>query len=138
MPSDAYKLFAKAIQQRKQVICLHDGYVRALCPIILGHTDGQEVALAYQFAGESSRGLPPGGAWRCLQLARTSNIELHDGRWYAGSSHQQAQKCVDVVDLDVNPASPYKPRRPLTAPRRPPRKRSAAGSPPPAPSRRKR
>jgi hypothetical protein len=138
VPSEAYKLFARAIRQRKQVICLHDSYVRALCPIILGHTDGQEVALAYQFAGESSRGLPPGGAWRCLQLARTSNVELRDGRWYAGSSHLQAQKCVDVVDLDVNPASPYEPRRPLRAPRRPSRKRSAAGSPLRAPSRRKR
>jgi hypothetical protein len=50
---------------RKQVLCTYDGYPRELCPVILGHTNGQEVALTYQFAGRSKGGLPPGGQWKC-------------------------------------------------------------------------
>jgi hypothetical protein len=38
---------------------------------------------------------------------------LRDGPWHAGDSHNQPQGCVDVVDLDVNPASPYNPKRRL-------------------------
>ena len=113
-PSSTYRLFAQAMTERKQVVCVHDGYRRELCPIILGHKKtGEEVALVYQFGGDSRRGLPPGGDWRCLRLSETSDVLLREGRWRAGSSHRQSQTCVDVVDLDVNPSSPYGPRRRL-------------------------
>jgi hypothetical protein len=112
MPSSAYKLFEQAIRQRKQVVCLYRGYRRELCPIILGHKrSGEEAALTFQFAGESSSSLPRGGQWRCLLLSEVSNGELRDGRWHSGSGHRQPQSCVDIVDLDVNPESPYEPRR---------------------------
>src|SRR5690349_12225025 len=52
-PSSTYALFAQAMAERKQILCLYDGHPRALCPIILGHTGGQEMALVYQFAGGS-------------------------------------------------------------------------------------
>jgi hypothetical protein len=114
MPSSIYKLFAQAMAERKQIVCVHGGYRRELCPIILGHKmTGEEVVLVYQFGGNSSRGLSPEGDWRCLRLSGTSDVQLRDGRWRAGSSHRQSQACVDIVDLDVNPASPYKPRRRL-------------------------
>lgn len=98
---------------RKQVICTYDGYPRELCPVILGHTNGREVALAYQFAGESRSGLPPRGQWKCLSLSKVGNVALRDGPWHAGGSHTTAQRCVRQVDLDVNPASPYHPERRL-------------------------
>ena len=112
MPSRSYELFAKALVERKQVVCLYDGYRRELCPIILGHTKGEEAALVYQFAGESQSGLPPGGQWKCLRVVKVSDVQLREGPWFAGASHQRAQVCVEDVDLDVNPASPYHPRRP--------------------------
>jgi hypothetical protein len=112
VPSSTYALFAQAIVERKQVLCRYDGYARELCPVILGHSGGQEMALVYQFAGESSSGLPPGGEWKCLRLAKASDVALRDGSWRAGSSHQRPQSCVEDVDLDINPASPYRPRRP--------------------------
>jgi hypothetical protein len=112
MSSQTYELFAQALLGRQQVVCLYDGYRRELCPIILGHTKGEEAALVYQFAGESRSGLPPGGEWKCLRLAKASDVRLREGPWFAGTSHQRAQACVEVVDLDVNPASPYDPRRP--------------------------
>jgi hypothetical protein len=111
VPSQIYDLFVEAIAERKQVFCTYDGYPRELCPHILGHTKGQEVALAYQFGGRSKSGLPPRGEWRCFLLSKVRNAWLHDGLWHAGSSHTQRQPCVETVDIDVNPSSPYRPRR---------------------------
>ncbi|RCS23471.1 hypothetical protein DUT91_14470 [Phyllobacterium salinisoli] len=113
MASSTYRLFAKAMTERKQIRCVYDGYERALCPVILGHSKGQEVALVFQFAGGSKSGLPRGGQWKCFHLSKASNAQLRDGPWHAGSSHRQAQACVEIVDMDVNPSSPYKPRRRL-------------------------
>ena len=107
------------MRRRKPMLCMYKGHPRALCPIILGHSrDGEEKALTYQFAGGSRSGLPRGGEWRCLWLARVSEAELHDGPWIAGSAHTQPQGCVEVVDLDVNPDSPYRPRRTLVPSKR--------------------
>lgn len=114
MPSPTYELFATAMAERKQVLCRYDGYRRELCPVILGHTEGAEVVLAFQFGGESSKGLPPAGQWKCLRLAKVTDARLRDGSWHAGAAHERPQHCVRTVDLDVNPSSPYKPRRRLS------------------------
>ena len=104
-------MFEDAMRRRKQILCMYDGYPRELCPVILGHTDGQEVALTYQFAGQSSKPLPPGGQWKCFHLSKVSDIRLRDGPWHVGDQHMHRQSCVDIVDLDVNPDSPYNPKR---------------------------
>ncbi|OAE97448.1 hypothetical protein AYJ54_35785 [Bradyrhizobium centrolobii] len=109
--SSTYELIARAIIERQQVLCFYQGHPRAICPAILGHTNGQEYTLAFQFAGGSSKGLPPEGEWKCFKLAEMSNVELRIGEWHEGSSHRERQQCVKVVDLDVNPFSPYEPRR---------------------------
>ena len=112
MPSRTYALFERAMRRRKPISCMYGGYPRELCPIILGHSaQGDEKSLTYQFGGESRSGLPRGGEWRCLWLAKVSDIQLRDGPWIAGSSHNQPQGCVEIVDLDVNPESPYHPKR---------------------------
>lgn len=116
MASRNYALFERAMRQRKPLQCRYDGFRRELCSIILGHSQGKEKALTYQFGGESSRGLPPDGQWRCLWLSKVSKVELRAGPWRAGSTHMQPQGCVEVVDLDVNPSSPYQPRRALGEP----------------------
>ena len=114
MASRTYALFECAMRLRKPMVCIYGGRRRELCPIILGHSQGQEKALTYQFGGESSSGLPRGGEWRCLWLSKVSGIELRDGPWIAGSSHSRPQGCVEIVDLDVNPSSPYRPKRRAT------------------------
>src|SRR3981189_299113 len=106
-----YDLFREAMAGRKQIVCVYGGYRRELCPIILGHSQGEEKALTYQFGGQSKSGLPPGGEWRCLWLSKVNDVQLRDGLWHAGSSHLKQQECVEIVDLDVNPSSPYKPKR---------------------------
>jgi hypothetical protein len=112
MPSRAYELFEQAMRERKQIWCSYGGFSRKLCPVLLGHTNGRERALTFQFGGETSTELAPGGEWRCLDLARASDIELHDGPWRSGDSHKRPQGCVQDVDIDINPQSPYTPRRP--------------------------
>src|SRR5581483_2091441 len=111
VPSATYKLFEMAMRERKQLVCMYDGYRRELCPVVLGHSKGQEKALTFQFGGQSKSGLPPKGEWRCLFLARVGDVQLRDGPWRTGSRHTQPQGCVETVDLDVNPESPYRPKR---------------------------
>jgi hypothetical protein len=109
--SATYKLFEQALRARKQIVCLYGGYRRELCPIILGHSRGEEKALTFQVGGDSSSGLPPEGEWRCLSLSKVERAKLHEGLWRAGESHTQPQGCVELVDLDANPRSPYSPKR---------------------------
>jgi hypothetical protein len=100
MPSTTYTLFRKAILREQQVVCTYDGRHRELCPHILGtNKRGEEVVLAWQFAGESSGKLPQ---WRCLKLAGISDARARDGRWHEGGSHKTTQQCVTRIDLDIN------------------------------------
>jgi uncharacterized protein YutE (UPF0331/DUF86 family) len=115
-PSPTYRLFEQAMTDGKQIVCMYDGYRREICPIILGHSQGEEKALTYQFGGESRSGLPNRGEWRCLFLSRVREVQLRKGRWHTGDSHSQPSRCVEIVDLDVNPRSPYNPKRRLDAP----------------------
>ena len=100
MASATYALFRNAILREQQVTCTYGGRYRELCPHIIGtNKSGEEVVLAWQFAGESSGRLPQ---WRCLRLANVGNAKARDGRWYAGGSHKTSQKCVTEIDLDIN------------------------------------
>jgi hypothetical protein len=100
MPSPTYILFRNAILTEQQVVCTYEGRHRELCPHILGiNKRGEEVVLAWQFAGESSGKLPQ---WRCLRLAGVRNARPRNGPWHEGGSHRTSQTCVSDIDLDVN------------------------------------
>ena len=100
MPSRTYTVFRNAILGEQQVVCSYEGRPRELCPHIIGtNKAGEDVVLAWQFAGESSGPLPQ---WRCLKLANVRNARARDGRWQAGGSHKTTQKCVVDIDLDIN------------------------------------
>jgi hypothetical protein len=100
MPSSIYAVFRNAILREQQVTCSYEGRHRELCPHIIGTNKvGEEVVLAWQFAGMSSGKLPQ---WRCLKLANVREARARDGRWHAGGSHKTTQKCVTEIDLDIN------------------------------------
>ncbi|MBR1189055.1 hypothetical protein JQ634_14055 [Bradyrhizobium sp. AUGA SZCCT0240] len=100
MPSPIYTLFRNAILAEQQVVCTYEGRHRELCPHILGlNKRGEEVVLAWQFAGQSSGKLPQ---WRCLRLADVRNANPRNGPWHAGGSHRTEQTCVSSIDLDIN------------------------------------
>lgn len=109
-PSPTYRLFAWANDNRVPLVCLHRGRPKAICPVIVGHTDGKEVALAWQYAGKTSGRLPD---WRCLYFALVGDAQPVEGEWQAGPSHQSRQTCVQIVDYDANEHSPYNPTRSL-------------------------
>lgn len=102
MPSTTYRLFKQAIMERRQVTCTYLGKRREVCPHILGYKDGEEKALVFQFAGQTTSELPPGGEWRCLSLKRVSGAQSREGPWHAGERHRRTQACIDIVDVDVN------------------------------------
>jgi hypothetical protein len=100
MPSSIYAIFRSAILREQQVTCFYEGRPRELCPHIIGtNLSGEEVVLAWQFAGTSSGKLPQ---WRCLKLANVRDARARDGSWHAGGSHNTTQSCVTDIDLDIN------------------------------------
>ena len=101
MASAIYQAFRQAIRHRMQITCTYQGHTRVLCPHTLGHKNGQEKVLSYQFAGGSSKGLPPGGQWRCMFLDEVSAVTAHHGPWHTGSGHSRPQTCVDQIDEEV-------------------------------------
>ncbi len=101
MPSAAYQLFRQAIANRKQVECLYQDHVRKLCPHCIGYKGGREKVLSFQFGGGSSKGLPPGGQWRCMFLDEVTDVTVHDGAWHTGTGHSRPQTCVDDVDIEI-------------------------------------
>jgi hypothetical protein len=100
MPSTTYTLFRNAILGEQQVTCTYDGRHRELCPHIIGTSkSGEEVVLAWQFAGESSGRIPQ---WRCLRLVNVKDVRARPGSWHEGGSHRTEQTCVSEIDLDIN------------------------------------
>src|ERR1700704_2333771 len=100
MPSATYTLFRNAILSEQQVVCSYDGRSRELCPHIIGtNKSGEEVVLAWQFAGEGLGKLPQ---WRCFKLANVKDARTRNGRWYEGGSPRSSQTCVSKIDLDIN------------------------------------
>lgn len=89
MASAAYLLFEQAMRARRRVVCTYQGLVRVVCPIVLGHSQGLEKALTFQIGGESRSGLPPGGEWRCLWVAKVEGPRVQDGR----GSPTRATRC---------------------------------------------
>jgi hypothetical protein len=101
MSSTTYQVFRQAIVKKQQIICTYKGHNREICPHVLGLTNGREQALSYQFAGQSSSGLPPQGEWRCMKLEDVSNAKAQDGPWHTGAKHTQPQTCVKQIDIEV-------------------------------------
>jgi hypothetical protein len=101
--------------EERQVACVFQGSARVLSIIILGHTNGEERALGWQTAGDSSGPLP---GWRNVTLSQVADVALLESRLQRGIRKKGEQRWVVDVDLDVNSDSPYQPRRSLAALRR--------------------
>jgi hypothetical protein len=98
----SYSTLRNAVLQKLIVTAQYGGYYREFCPHCLGTKRGREHVLGYQFAGSSSSGLPPGGEWRCFDVAKLSNVATRTGTWKTGSSHTRPQACVDNIDVEVS------------------------------------
>jgi hypothetical protein len=99
---NVYDEVRQAILDKQQVIATYHGYLREMCPHVIGTKKGRPHALFFQFGGESSKGLPPGGEWRCLDVDDLTLLETRPGEWHSGSRHSQPQSCVDEIDVEVD------------------------------------
>src|ERR1700742_3941573 len=98
----AYELIRRAIEERQQVEALFEGRPRRFCPHVIGTRAGERRVLVFQIDGHSSRGLPPGGDWRCLAIDRLSEVTLCDGHWHSREP-SQPQHCIEEVDRSIVP-----------------------------------
>jgi hypothetical protein len=102
MASPLYNLMLSAAKTLQQVVCDYHGYRREICPHVIGlGANGEEMILAYQFGGGSSRGLPSDGEWRCFRLQEVSNAKPQSGALYTNNSHLRPQTCVKRVEFEV-------------------------------------
>ena len=110
MASATYELFLRAMREKRQIVCVYQGYRRELCPILLGRTGLEEFSLTFQFGGDTSTGrIPAAGDWKCLKLRDVRDVVLRDGPWHVGDRHSSRANCMKMVEYDVNPDSPYDP-----------------------------
>jgi hypothetical protein len=101
--STVFETFHAAISQKKQIVCTYQGLIREVCPHALGYNHhGGEQALVFQFGGQSSKGLPPQGEWRCLDLSRVTNASIRDGQWHTSYNHSRPQTCVARVVAEIS------------------------------------
>jgi general stress protein 26 len=113
-PSATYRLIWEAAHARRQITCLYGGHHREACPHIVGYKElGEEAVFVFQFGGTSTKGLTRGGAWRCFDLDKITDVQAQGGRWFTGTSHKRTQPCIKFVDIDVNVPETLKHRRPL-------------------------
>ncbi|MFZ4695860.1 MAG: hypothetical protein ACOYMV_12110 [Verrucomicrobiia bacterium] len=104
MASQIYTLIRSAVVNKQQVIATYGGYIREMCPHVIGFKNGVEHALFYQFGGETSRGRITHDSphnWRCLELSKLSNVSVRNGEWHTSTRHSERQECVDQVDVQV-------------------------------------
>jgi hypothetical protein len=104
MPTRTYNTIRSAILAGQNIIGDYKGYHRVMTPHTLGHKDGKEQCLFYQFAGESSSAntFPKNSPnnWRCITLVELKNVATTGGELHTCTQHTQPQTCVDVVDVE--------------------------------------
>jgi hypothetical protein len=95
-----YALVRQGVLERKIVSAVYDNFFRQMCPHVLGWKAGKEHGLFFQFGGGSKKGLPPEGAWRCLDLKVLSEVTISAGPWRTGPGfYENPQVCVDEIDV---------------------------------------
>jgi hypothetical protein len=99
----SYAVLRDAIVNKKQVSCVYRGLAREICPHVIGRgKDGHAMVLSFQFGGQSSSSLPPGGEWRCMRVDEITNTSSRAGPWHTGDNHNRPQTCVKDVDVEVD------------------------------------
>jgi hypothetical protein len=104
---EIYALIRQAISNKNVVIASYHGYVREMCPHVIGKKNGQAHVFLYQFAGGSGGGLEPDGSpanWRCLRMNELSQVSVEElaGNWHTASNYSEVQSCVDEIDIKVD------------------------------------
>jgi hypothetical protein len=95
-----YQMIRQAIVDKDIVVATYHGYVREMCPHILGTKNGRLQCLMYQFGGGSSSALEADGSpanWRCIIVEELLNVSIKQsaGQWHTASNYSRPQTCVN-------------------------------------------
>lgn len=101
--NETYRMIRQAILDKDIVVATYHGYVREMCPHVLGTKNGRLQSLMYQFAGGSSNGLEPDGSpanWRCVIVEELFNVSIKKsaGQWHTASNYSRPQTCVNPIE----------------------------------------
>ncbi len=103
-PTSTFARIKQALLERKLVSATYKGYRREMCPHVIGWKAGREHALFFQVAGDSSKKLPPEGAWRCLDISELAEVEVYRGEFRTGPGYyDNPQRCVDKIEAQIPP-----------------------------------
>jgi len=100
-------MIREAISNKNIIVGRYHGYIREMCPHVIGRKNGRVQALLYQFAGGSNSGLKADGSpanWRCLRVDELLDVSIKEsaGAWHTASNYSTAgQKCVDEIEVMV-------------------------------------
>jgi len=96
------ELLRAAILEKMHVKAEYDGYHREMCPHALGRKGGVRHVFSFQFAGQSSGGLRPGGEWRCMEVDKLSNVSVTKGQWRTRDDYKgPPPSCIDQIEVEV-------------------------------------
>ncbi|MGA2019532.1 MAG: hypothetical protein ABSH02_03010 [Candidatus Sulfotelmatobacter sp.] len=104
---EIYRIIRQGIIDKEVVVASYGGYIREMCPHVIGRKSGHPQALLYQFAGSSESGLKPDGStsnWRCLRVDELSEVSIRksDRKWHTASNYSVMQTCVDEIDVKLD------------------------------------
>jgi len=94
-------VLSAAIRDKQCLTGLYDGTIRHFAPHALGAaSDGTPAAFVFQYAGETTTGLPSGGEWRCFRLDRLSHTRRNEHRWRSRSNYSlKRQSCLATIRI---------------------------------------
>lgn len=98
-----YETIKQAILAKKSMTAVYHGMVRHFSPhAIGGGKNGTKKVSAYQYAGVSSKILPPEGAWRCFDVHDLRDVSVNGDRFHTGLiGHKRRPTCVTSPDATV-------------------------------------
>lgn len=106
-PSLAFRTLREAVRQKRTLHVVYRGHYRVLCPHAVGWGKaGEEVALMYQFAGGSTRGLSTVGSagnWRHVRVAGLVILGMESGVWHTCADNAPAADELVVTDTQATP-----------------------------------
>lgn len=83
---------------------LAGGYVRKMCPHVLGYKDKHIKLLGFQYGGGSDSGLSSDGGWRCFFFNEILWAEFTDGTWHSSHDYiMKAETSFDSILLQARP-----------------------------------
>jgi hypothetical protein len=98
----SYSIIRQAILDRSCLTAIYQNRLRHFSPHAIGKDDdGETHVMAFQYAGQSSRPLPPRGEWRCFEVSKLRNVIRNSDTWHTGFDHGRPNTCVTRIDVQA-------------------------------------